>query len=348
MSAERERSHALAAANAGTSARAARGSRAGGRQRAPRHARSPSREQGAAASEHRRAMLRVVLVTRPSEYAGLLARHGTREQARFFLASRAQTLEEVELRHQRLEAARWRVQSAIPIDWRRAHVERADLDRFLFEPEDIVIALGQDGLVANLAKYLDGQLVIGIDPEPGRNAGVLVPFEADAIEDLLADAAAGRSKVQSHTMVEARLDDGERLLALNEIFVGQPTHQSARYRIRLGEREERQSSSGIIVSTGTGASGWASSIARERQTSSKLPGWTDARLVFFVREAWPSVSTGTSLTEGLLRAGQALRVVSEMETGVIFGDGIEADRLEFGWGRPVEIGLAQQHLRLAH
>lgn len=41
---------------------------------------------------------------------------------------------------------------------------RGDLDRFLFEPDDIVLALGQDGLVANVAKYLDGQPVIGSNP----------------------------------------------------------------------------------------------------------------------------------------------------------------------------------------
>jgi NAD kinase len=68
-------------------------------------------------------------------------------------------------------------------------------------------------------------------------------------------------------MAHARLDDGQQLLALNEIFVGHRTHQSARYRIRpADEQEERHSSSGVIVSTGTGATGWARSIQRSAQT----------------------------------------------------------------------------------
>ena len=78
------------------------------------------------------------------------------------------------------------VSSAIPADWRRGMVERADLPRFLFGPDDIVVAVGQDGLVANLAKYLDGQLIVGIDPEPGRNPGVLVRHPPGACADLLA------------------------------------------------------------------------------------------------------------------------------------------------------------------
>ena len=43
-----------------------------------------------------------------------------------------------------------------------------------FGPEDVIIAVGQDGLVANVAKYLDGQPVVGVNPDPQRNPGVLV------------------------------------------------------------------------------------------------------------------------------------------------------------------------------
>jgi len=66
------------------------------------------------------------------------------------------------------------VSAAIPGGWRRGAVERSDLDRFLFEPEDVVIVVGQDGLVANTAKYLSGQPVIGVNPDPGDGMGVLV------------------------------------------------------------------------------------------------------------------------------------------------------------------------------
>ncbi len=135
---------------------------------------------------------RVVVVTRQTEYAALLARHGTREQARFFLATRGRTLEEVEGVDHLLRAAVETVQADIPIDWRRARVDRNDLDRFLFEPEDVVIAVGQDGLVANTAKYLSGQLVIGCNPDRSRYEGILVRHAAGEVPELLAAAAAGR------------------------------------------------------------------------------------------------------------------------------------------------------------
>jgi hypothetical protein len=289
----------------------------------------------------------VVLVTRPTELDALVGRHGTREQARFFLQSRGRSLEEVDDRHRRQHQAVATVLAAIPMRWRRAEVDRADLSRFVFGPEDVVVAVGQDGLVANVAKYLAGQPVVGVNPDPSRHDGLLVPHPPQAARDLLPSAAAGRARIQERVMAAAGLDDGQRLLALNEVFVGHRSHQSARYRIGLGGRSEAHSSSGVIVATGTGATGWARSIERQRSQAPPLPGPEDPRLAFFVREPFPSVATRTDIEQGLLRDGQQLEIVSEMnDGGTVFADGIEEDRLDFGWGNRLRIELAQQRLRL--
>ena len=290
---------------------------------------------------------RVVVVTRATEYEQLLHRHATREQARFFLGTRGQSLEEVERQHAAQRAALREVESAIPLEWRHSRVARADLPRFVFEPHDIVVAVGQDGLVANAAKYLVEQRVIGVNPDPRHYDGILVPIGPDRAAKILRAAVADRVELEVRTMVEAELDDGQRLLALNEVFIGHRSHQSARYRIGGLGGEERHSSSGIIVATGTGATGWARSVHRQRRTQVQLPGPTEASLAFFVREAFPSVYTGVELTDGRLEHDQALEVVSEMnEGGVLFGDGIEADRIDFAWGMRATIRVAQRKLHL--
>ncbi|HEY0646567.1 hypothetical protein [Phenylobacterium sp.] len=289
---------------------------------------------------------RAVLVTRETDYERLLAVHATREQARFFLKTRGQDLEEVAARHEAFTAVFGEVRRAVPDSWRVARVMRADLDRFLFAPEDVVIAVGQDGLVANLAKYLTGQPVVGVNPAPDLVEGVLAPFEARELPGLLPAAAAGAVDLERRTMAKAVLDGGQSLSALNEIFIGHRTHQSARYEISLGEARERQSSSGLIVTTGTGASGWARSIMTATRTELSLAA-TEPQLGLFVREPWPSLATGASITCGPIDAAHSLTVTSQMnEGGVIFADGIEQDMLEFGWGRQVTVGVSDQTLNL--
>jgi NAD kinase len=290
---------------------------------------------------------RVVVVTRATEYQALLARHGTSEQARFFLSSRGRSLDEALEPHRRQEAALAVVSSAIPPRWRRTGIDRADLSRFVFGPEDVVVAVGQDGLVANVAKYLRGQPVIGLNPDPRRYDGVLVPHAPERAAELLAAVGAGRAHLQERRMAQARLDDGQRLLALNEVFVGHRTHQSARYQIRHGGRQEAQSSSGVIVATGTGATGWVRSIERQRREAPRLPGPEDPVLAFFVREPFPSVATATQIEQGLLRDNDPLEMVSYMnDGGTVFADGLEDDRLDWGWGMQLRVGLAEERLHL--
>lgn len=290
---------------------------------------------------------RVVVVSRPTEYAALLARHGTRAQARFFLESRGRTIDQAVARDEAQRMALGTIAAGVPADWRRARVDRSDLDRFLFEPGDIVVTVGSSGLVANVAKYLDGQPVVGVNPDPSVHAGIVAGLAPHRAVELIRAAAAGTAAIDVRTMVEAVLDDGQRLLALNEIFVGHLSHQTARYVLRCPDGEERQASSGIVITTGTGATGWGRSIARERQSALRLPAPGERRLAFFVREAWPSSTYGAELTEGILGDGTSLVVTSGLdEGGVVFGDGMEADRLDFRWGVTARISVAPESLRL--
>lgn len=288
---------------------------------------------------------RVVVAHRASEYEELLARHGTRGQVSFVLGTRGRTVAEVDVGHEALERARAAVAAAIPAEWRRAAVERADLAHFVFEPGDIVVAVGPDGLVANLAKYLAGQPVIGVDPRAGTNAGVLVTHPAAAVATLLPAVAKGVATTIDRTMVEAVANDGQRLLALNEVFVGQAGHQSARYALTVGGVAERQSSSGVIVGTGTGSTGWCASLQRIQGVGTALPEPTSPELAWFVREPWPSPSTGADLVAGILAAGHEVVVDVESEGLVVFGDGMELDRLTLGWGQQVVVRRAPETLR---
>ncbi|RWL46183.1 MAG: hypothetical protein EOR60_12520 [Mesorhizobium sp.] len=288
---------------------------------------------------------RAVFVTRETDYELLIAHHATRGQARFFLETRGQRLEDVEARHDRFHAVLGTARASVPADWRQTLVSRADLNRFLFAPDDIIVAVGQDGLVANVAKYLNGQPVLGVNPAPDLYDGVLVRIGTARLARLLVASAAGDVDMESRTMVQAELGEGETLLALNEIFVGHRSHQSARYRIEAEGEAEDHSSSGLIVASGTGATGWARSIMEA--THLELPlGREEHAVGFWVREPFPSIATATKLRAGKITE-KPLFITSRMnEGGVIFADGIEQDFIAFDWGRQVRLSPASRVLRL--
>ena len=60
-------------------------------------------------------------------------------------------------------------------------------------------------------------------------------------------------------MAQATLSDGQTLLAFNDLFIGRRSHASAFYTIEHAGQREVHSSSGVIVSTGAGSTGWLSS-----------------------------------------------------------------------------------------
>ncbi|MCX4164579.1 MULTISPECIES: sugar kinase [Paraburkholderia] len=297
---------------------------------------------------------KVVLVIRRTRLEELIARHHTLAQAKFYiehlgadfsdyLAENAAYAQSLEITVRALEA------------WGRYQVvDRAYLPNFIFAADDIVVALGQDGLVANSMKYLNGQPLIGLNPEPRRWDGVLLPFEPKDLGAVLADVVANRRTTRSVTMAEARLSDGQVLRAVNDLFIGPRTHSSALYEIELGERRESQSSSGIIVSTGLGSTAWLKSIVTGSLGVAEalhMPGervkyqpqpWDSPELTFAVREPFPSRASKTELVFGTVSAGQPLRLRSRMpENGVIFSDGMEADYLRFTAGMEATITIAE-------
>lgn len=289
---------------------------------------------------------RVVLVSRLTEYAALLAKHGTRGQAEFFLSTRGQNIKDLEVRDALQSRALTAARDAIPEDWCFVQVMREDLSRFLFSDNDIIVPVGQDGLVANLAKYLDGQLVVGVTPDPVSSEGVLTRHSVGALPSLLKGAAHADVDIQARTMVEANAGEGLSLLALNELFIGHRSHQSARYVVQASGSEEFQSSSGLIVATGTGLTGWAKSIMTATHQNFDIAP-EDNCAAFFAREPWPSRTSGCEIAAGEIAQDANLTVLSRIdEGGVIFADGIEQDFLPFDWGVEAQVRLAAKRLAL--
>lgn len=297
---------------------------------------------------------RIVLVTRRTRLEDLVAKLNTVEQARFYVEHMGADFADYEAEHARYQQAVGRAEAALRAHGRVQRLERGLLPNFLFPPDCIAVVVGQDGLVANTLKYLDGQPVLGVNPDPGRWDGVLLPFVVDDLGKVLPEAQAGRRPTRSVTMARVALSDGQELHAVNDLFIGPRSHVSARYMIELDERSETHSSSGIIVSTGMGSTGWFRSLVTGAMAMAGPAGaeelealqragfpWESGYLYFTVREPFPSRSSQAELVFGRIDAGQSLRLTSAMpDYGVIFSDGIESDFLEFNSGMQATVGVS--------
>jgi NAD kinase len=299
---------------------------------------------------------KIVLVVRPTRLDDLVARFNTVQQAQFYVEHLGADFSDYLMEHKQYRDAVHRAEEVLRAFGRVQRLERRYVPNFVFGPDDSVVVLGQDGLVANTLKYLDGQRVIGVNPDPARWNGVLLPFKVDDLPAIMMAEARRQRPVKAVTMAKVTLNTGQVLHAVNDFFIGQRTHVSARYRIAIDGHEERQSSSGIIVSTGLGSTGWLRSIYAgwtattrsllqrdvDRIEDGSFP-WDADHLHYFVREPYPSRTTQANLVIGRIGHDARMSVVSEMpENGVIFSDGIEADYLEFNSGSQAAISVAEK------
>ena len=298
---------------------------------------------------------KVVVVTQKTRLFELVRRYNTVGQAQFYVEHHGGDFRDYLEEDRTYNAAVGQATSFLEQYGRVQIVDRGMIPDLLFGENDLVVAIGRDGLVANTLKYLTSQKLIGVNPDPKRWDGVLLPFSAADLPRIVPETVRGQRRVRRVTLAEARLNDGQTLCGVNDIFIGQRTHASARYTLETSGRAEQQSSSGIIISTGLGATGWLKSVlagvsgidaacgVSARPAVSTGFTWESRFLYYVVREPYPSRSTGASLVFGTVDEKHPLRVTSNMaENGVIFSDGMERDYLEFNSGAIVSIGVSDR------
>ncbi len=329
-------------------------------------------------SEHK-----LILIKRRTRLEELIVRYNTVQQAQFYIerlgADFSDYIDEDRRYRQSIQLAQQQLSQLGRVQM----IDREHVPNFIFGEQDIVVVVGQDGLVANTLKYVTEQPLIGVNPDPMRWDGVLLPFTVEDLSFIIPDVIRKQRALKEVTLAKVELNDGQVLYGVNDLFIGRKTHVSARYEVRLGTSTENQSSSGIIVSTGMGSTGWFKSVLagasgivssaawqhvnrgeRKQLTSDERAvdfkgtasesgsnknefSWDSPYLYFTVREPFPSRTTAANLVFGQIHAKQPLHIVSQMpEDGVIFSDGVEQDFLEFNSGVHATIGLAEKRGRL--
>jgi hypothetical protein len=323
-------------------------------------------------------ILKFVVISKKTPLEELIYKYNTIEQAKFYITHLGEDFSFYTKQHQRYVQSLEETISALTNYGKVQRLDRQYLPNFIFGEDDIVVVVGQDGLVANTMKYLKNQIIVAVNPDKSIWDGVLLPFIPSDIKKIIPELIKGKRDIKNISMAKVSLADGQVLYGVNDLFIGQKTHTSARYTIRLGDYEENQSSSGIIISTGLGSTGWLKSIISgavnisekfsimkknsdlsncdnqnkkdddnkniyNNEKSYLNMSWDSTSLVFSVREPFPSKSSKANLVFGVIENNKSLKIISKMpENGVIFSDGVESDFLTFSSGMEAKISLSKR------
>src|SRR5690554_5126658 len=161
-----------------------------------------------------------IIVKNKTRLESLIERFNTKAQAKFYIESLGGNFDDYELEHEIFQTSLNSLQTQLSRIVKNKTVERIYLPSFIFSEKNLIVVIGQDGLVANTAKYSKGCPIIAVNPDKARYDGVLLPFDTSdfvlGVENVLANKYV--SKIMR--FAEAKLNDGQRLLAFNDLFIG--------------------------------------------------------------------------------------------------------------------------------
>lgn len=211
---------------------------------------------------------------------------------------------------------------------------------------DAVISAGGDDSIQYVSHFLDQTLIIGFNTDEVLSEGVLLPFNSRNIESALKNMENGNFAVENWTMLEARLTNCNVPLAMGQYFIGSDDPEGmSTYVIGYRGQTEKQKSSGILIATGAGSTGWYNSIYYDRYKKDGFFPTTERVAKFIVREIQRGRLTNHSLLEGTLEEGEEL-VIHSLNRG-IGRFGVDASsKYDFKRGETAAVRLSNTPLRV--
>jgi NAD kinase len=207
-------------------------------------------------------------------------------------------------------------------------------DHFTEVPEgtDVVMAVGGDGTVLEVSHLVVGLPVVALNSDPVRSTGYYCAANAADTAALLVKLVAGELQPSSLARLQLTVD-GERYPypCLNDLLVANENPcMMSRYVIDAGKRIEKQSSSGIWISTAAG------STAGIRSAGGTVMPLDGALIQYLVREPYTPRGVRYELLRGVRHLREGLKVQSLMHGGRIYVDGPWLT-IPFGLGARLEL-----------
>lgn len=215
-----------------------------------------------------------------------------------------------------------------------------DLRENDFDDVDMVISLGGDGTFVRAGNFVKNQLIFGINSDPETSEGALVSLFSNDVEKLN-DIIDGKYKTMIRERARVVLNEKEiRELVVNAVFVGAASQfHCSRYVVDFKGHKEEHRSSGILVSTGSGSTGWFKSAGGE------IFKHDEKKLKFIIREPYNGDRLyRPELVSGEIADGESIEIISTRDYGGVVA--VDDSVYEVKKGDSIKVSLSDFPLRV--
>ncbi len=203
---------------------------------------------------------------------------------------------------------------------------------------DLIISIGGDGTFLSAAHYAKKELLLGVNSNEKKSEGALTTTNLEKLPQKIRHILSGNYKVKEYTREEIKICEATKCikteLALNEAFFGNINpHHTANYKINYKNKTEKQKSSGVLISTGTGSTAWYKTIGGFSFSRTKK------QLRFRVRELYKRRLHRPTIYKGKIKNKEFLKIIVTKKHCFIAIDSIRTYPLEVG--NHIEISLGE-------
>ena len=206
-----------------------------------------------------------------------------------------------------------------------------DLTRETAGRAGLVIALGGDNHFQYVSHFLADTPIIGVNYDPASSEGAVIYFSpcAEHLRDML---LSDTFSVEEWTRLQAEINGMPIMPATSEYFLGEEQRKDmSRYVTEFHGMAEKQKSSGVVVATGAGSSGWHNSASGHIHPAGKIFPTIDAVAEFIVTEPYKGRLTHYSMLQRTMGEDDVLVVKSLNDSrGIVTSDAIEVYPFEIG------------------
>jgi NAD+ kinase len=197
-----------------------------------------------------------------------------------------------------------------------AFLSRRQLTRKVVQEAKMVISLGGDNHFQYVSHFVTNTLMVGINSDPDRSEGALNSLPIQKCEVLVRCLREDNLDYEEWMRIQVVLN-GKLipLLAVSEIYMGESLRRfMSRHRLMFHGKNEEQKSSGLLVSTGAGSTGWYDSACRFLYPKGNRFRKAEKSIRFLSTEPYDGKLTSHKIAHGKIKQGEILSVRSLNDT----------------------------------